>query len=116
MKRRFLSILLAGAMLSTMFAGITAFADTASVVGNFIDLDFNDWESIESTDKNDNSFVWSFHNDTTPVVVTDADKGDKVLKFDSSSENGWVQLRHNLTDRDYFTRNESQWMEWSVKF
>lgn len=114
--KRFLSTVLAMAMLATMFAGITAFADTAALVGNFIDLDFNDWESIESTDKNDNSFVWSFHNDTTPVVVTDADKGDKVLKFDSSSENGWVQIRHNLTDRDYFTRNESQWMEWSVKF
>ena len=43
--KRFLSVLLALTMIATMFAGIVVYADTAATVGNFIDLDFNDWES-----------------------------------------------------------------------
>ncbi|MBE7049493.1 MAG: hypothetical protein E7394_01835 [Ruminococcaceae bacterium] len=128
MKRKFLAVLLAVAMIATQMASIVAIASTEAVTNTYFDIDFESW-----TEWGDTPFGGATNSDGSAIshgwsgspwymkAVEDSERGGKVLKAEITTE---------ACDNSFFIRTRMNdgilpatygdvdvlWNEFSIKY
>ena len=128
MKRRFLAMLVAAAMLAAALAPFGAMADTLEVTKTYFDISFENW-----TTSNDNNFNGAKNSDNTAInhdwegqnkliITTVSDREGKVLQaaMPTSGEHGsgyMVRTRMKAANHpSSYSGCQVLWNEFSIKY
>ena len=127
MKRKFLAVLLAVAMIATQMTSIIVMASTEEVTKTYFDIDFENW-----TKWGDNPFDGGKQSDGTAIshgwagnpwyleTIEDSDRGGKVIKANLTTTGGGTFLIRTRMDDNILPATYGDvdvlWNEFSIKY
>ncbi len=126
MKRKFLAVLLAVAMIATQMASIVVMASAEEVTKTYVDMDFENWTTdyLGDVKSSDGSAIYHDVSGDSSVVsrATVSDREGQVLKVALKTTSGSNHLIRTRMNRGYgiFPDNYSNvdvlWNEFSIKY
>ncbi|MBR5507843.1 MAG: hypothetical protein IKV88_07350, partial [Clostridia bacterium] len=125
MKRKFLAVLLAVAMIATQMASIAVMASTEEVTKTYVDMDFENWttDNLGDVKNSDGSTIYHDVSGDSSVITraTVSDRAGQVMKVALKTSGGGNHLIRTRMSRGYgiFPDNYSNvkvlWNEFSIK-
>ncbi len=112
--KRFLSVLLTVAMLSTMFAGLTVMADSTAPTKTYTDVDFENWNAgTQQFKEGANGWAGATSGNT---IQTHPESNGKILKIPVSTNPSNYYVRYRLPVESNYSACQVLWTEISVKY